>query len=82
MLPIVYLCELFIRDSCSMSVNLNQNTSAVAQSSSGAELLTAALAKKNQEAEGEMALQLIQSANINNIPAPTGNSGFQVNIKV
>ncbi len=65
-----------------MSVSLNQNTSVAAQSSSGAELLTAALAKNNQEDEGKMALQLIQSANINNVPAPTGNSGFQVNIKV
>ncbi len=64
-----------------MSVNLSQNNS-IAQSTSGAELLTAALMKKNQEAEGEMALQLIQSANLNTAPAPRGNSGFQVNIKV
>lgn len=65
-----------------MSNGLGQNTSVAAQSTSGAELLTAALAKKNQQAEGKMALQLIQSANVNNVPAPTGNSGFNVNIKV
>ncbi len=65
-----------------MSISVGQNTSVAAQSTSGAELLTAALAKTNQEAEGKMALQLIQSASINNVPAPTGNSGFNVNIKV
>ncbi len=65
-----------------MSISVGQSTSVAAQSTSGAELLTAALAKKNQQAEGRMALQLIQSANVNNVPAPTGNSGFQVNIKV
>ncbi|MCP4987290.1 MAG: hypothetical protein GY928_14925 [Colwellia sp.] len=65
-----------------MSISIGQNTSIAAQSTSGAELLAAALAKNNQEAEGKMALQLIQSANVNNVPAPTGNSGFNVNIKV
>ncbi len=65
-----------------MSISIGQNTSVAAQSTSGAELLTAALAKNNQEAEGKMALQLIQSANVNNVPEPTGNSGFHVNIKV
>ena len=65
-----------------MSISLNQNTSVAAQSTSGAELLTAALAKNNQVAEGKMALQLIQSASINIFQAPTGNSGFNVNIKV
>ncbi|MCJ8296294.1 MAG: hypothetical protein MJK15_17995 [Colwellia sp.] len=65
-----------------MSISLGQNNSVAAQSSYGAEFLTAAVAKSQQELEGKMALQLIQSANINNVPAPTGNSGFQVNIKV
>jgi hypothetical protein len=65
-----------------MSISLNQNTSVAAQSTSGAELLTAALAKNNQEAEGKMALQLIQSASLSSVSAPTGNSGFNVNIKV
>ena len=65
-----------------MSINISQNNSVAAPSSSGAELLTAALSKGQQEMEGKMALQLIQSANVNNVPAPVGNSGFQVNIKV
>jgi len=65
-----------------MSNSVGQSSSVASQSTSGAELLTAALAKKNQQAEGRMALQLIQSANVNNVPAPSGNSGYQVNIKV
>ncbi|WP_222927970.1 hypothetical protein [Colwellia ponticola] len=70
-----------------MSITVGQSGSVAAQStstqsSSGAELLTAALSKKQQEAEGQMALQLIQSASAANVPAPSGNSGFQVNIKV
>jgi len=65
-----------------MSISLSQSHSVASQSTAGAELLTAALAKNNQEAEGKMALQLIQAANVNNLPAPSGNSGFHVNIKV
>ncbi len=65
-----------------MSIGIGQTNSVTAQQTSGAELLTAALAKNNQVAEGKMALQLIQSANINSVQAPAGNSGFNVNIKV
>ena len=65
-----------------MSVSLGQNSSVAAQATSGAELLSAAVSKSQQELEGQMALQLIQSASPANLPAPTGNSGFQVNIKV
>lgn len=65
-----------------MSISVGQSSSVAAQSTSGEELLTAALAKNQQEIEGKMALQLIQSASATNLPAPTGNSGFQVNIKV
>jgi thiazole synthase ThiGH ThiG subunit len=64
-----------------MSISVGQNSS-VAGQTSGAELLTAALAKRQQEVEGKMALQLIQSASVSNLPAPSGNSGFNVNIKV
>jgi len=65
-----------------MSVSLGQNSSVASKATSGAEFLSAAVAKSQQELEGQMALQLIQSANPSNLPAPTGNSGFQVNIKV
>ncbi len=56
-----------------MSISLDQNSSVAAKSTSGAELLTAALAKSQQELQGKMALQLIQSAKPTNLPAPTGN---------
>lgn len=68
-----------------MSITINPSSPSTAQSSSaseGAQLLTAALAKNNQELEGQMALQLIQSANTSSLPAPTGVSGNNVNIKV
>lgn len=65
-----------------MSIALGQHNAIVDQPGSGAELLTAAVAKSQQELEGEMALQLIQSVNSSSQSKPTGNSGFQVNIKV
>lgn len=65
-----------------MSISLDQSSSVTATATSGAEFLTAAVSKSQQELEGKMALQLIESANPNNLPAPTGNSGFQINIKV
>lgn len=42
----------------------------------------AQLAKGQQEAEGEIALQLIQAALPETPVAPVGNSGHNVNIKV
>jgi hypothetical protein len=65
-----------------MSISLSQSSSVAANATSGAEFLTAAVSKSQQELEGKMALQLIQSASPSNLPTPTGNSGFQVNIKV
>lgn len=65
-----------------MSVVIGESTSIAGQSSSGAEMLGVALAKSQQEQEGKMALALLQSASIKNIPAPSGNSGFNINIKV
>ena len=43
---------------------------------------TAQKAKSQQELEGQMALNLIQSANVNAVPAPTATSGNNINIKV
>ena len=65
-----------------MSLSLDQNNFVATKSGTSAEVITAALAKKQQETQGQMAVKLIQSASIDNLPAPTGNSGFQVNIKV
>ncbi|MBE7216662.1 cytoplasmic protein [Shewanella benthica] len=47
-------------------------------SSGGMIVKVAQLAKEQQKAEGEIALQLIESAN----PAPVGNSGHKINITV
>ncbi|MEI6894162.1 MAG: hypothetical protein V5789_05925 [Colwellia sp.] len=66
-----------------MSISLGQHNSIVTQPTSGAELLTAALSKSQQELAGQLALQLIESVNATSSPAaPIGNTGFQVNIKV
>lgn len=43
---------------------------------------TAQNAKNQQELEGQMALNLIASANVNQVPAPTATSGNNINIKV
>lgn len=65
-----------------MSISVGQNAPVAAKASSGEEFLTAAVAKSQQELEGKMALQLIQAANVINLPAPSGNIGFEINIKV
>ncbi|MDP2561451.1 hypothetical protein [Psychrobium sp. 1_MG-2023] len=57
-----------------------------AHNNSGEQLLTAALAKGNQEQEGKMALALIDAAvaaspAASNLPAPTANLGNNINIK-
>ncbi len=65
-----------------MSLSLGQNNSVTTKSSTSAEVITAALANKQQETQGQMAVKLIQSASIDSLPAPSGNSGFQVNMKV
>jgi hypothetical protein len=65
-----------------MSISVGQNGSVAAKASSGEEFLTAAVAKSQQELEGKMALQLIQAANVINLPVPSGNIGFEINIKV
>ncbi|NRA52851.1 MAG: hypothetical protein HRU23_01785 [Gammaproteobacteria bacterium] len=54
-------------------------------SNSGQQLLTASLAKNLQEANGKMALQLIESAastqHVMASPQPSANLGNHVNIK-
>jgi hypothetical protein len=66
-----------------MSITINSASTAVQPNTgSGAELLTAGLAKNQQEREGQMALQMIQSASVDNITPPTSNLGNNVNIKV
>ena len=64
-----------------MSLTLN-NDNAVNEITTGHALKTAKLSKDQQELEGEMALKLIDSANLNAVALPVGNSGHNVNIKV
>ncbi|TYK66848.1 hypothetical protein [Colwellia echini] len=66
-----------------MSISIGQSSSVAAQSSASAEFLNAAVAKSQQELEGQMALQLIQSAGpVASATAPSGNIGNHINIKV
>ena len=65
-----------------MSIALNSTSAAQTNTDTGVALKTAELAKSQQELEGQMALNLIQSAVVTNVPAPIGNSGTQINIKV
>ena len=48
----------------------------------GAELLSAGLAKNQQEIEGQMVLKMIQSAGVDHISDPREKLGNYVNIKV
>ena len=65
-----------------MSINIHSNNPVQTNTETAAAIKTANLAKNQQSLEGEMALQLIQSANINLLPAPTANLGNSINIKV
>lgn len=64
-----------------MSINLSSATDAVQSNTSTANgVLTAKKAKDQKEIEGKMAMDLIQSANINT-QTPVGSSGHNINIK-
>jgi len=65
-----------------MSIVLGSPSSVQTNTDTGFALKTATLAKDQQELEGQMAIKLIQTADLSNVPAPSGNSGSQVNIKV
>ena len=64
-----------------MSITLN-NDNTHTEINTGHALKTAALQKSHQELEGEIAIKLIDSANIDVLTAPVGNSGQNINIKV
>jgi hypothetical protein len=65
-----------------MSVTINSTSSVQSNTESAVAVKTAKLAKNQQALEGEMALKLIQSANIESLPTPTSTVGTQINIKV
>lgn len=45
-------------------------------------LKTAKLSQSQQELEAQMALKLIETASLDNVPAPTETAGQNINIKV
>lgn len=67
-----------------MSININNASSfAPANSGNGTILSVAVKAKELAEAEGKMALQLIESAApASNSSSPVGNIGKNINIQV
>ncbi|WP_448568825.1 hypothetical protein [Thalassotalea ganghwensis] len=66
-----------------MSITIGNNTSVAQNTETAHGVKTAKLVKNQTELEGQMALELIQSANINGqVPAPTASKGNQINIKV
>ena len=64
-----------------MSLTLN-NENAVREVTTGHALKTANLSKDQQELEGQMAIDLIESAYIGSLAQPIGNSGQKINIIV
>lgn len=64
-----------------MSLILN-NEMGPSEITSASALKTAQLQKSQYELEGEMAINLIESANIGALAAPVGNVGQNINIKV
>ncbi len=64
-------------------MNVSSATShSPAQASTSAEVRTAQMAKSQQEVEGKIALDLIQSGTQSAPSAPVGNAGHNINIKV
>ena len=63
-------------------MSMSINTPTTISQNTVSEVLDAKLSTNLQELEGEMALQLIQSANPEAASSPVGNIGTQVNIKV
>ena len=68
-----------------MSITIGSTDSAQTNTETAQGVLTAKKAQSQQELEGKMALELIQSATAaitQSIPAPTNNAGQTINIKV
>lgn len=65
-----------------MSIAINSSNAVQTNTESAVAIKTANLAKSQQVLEGEMALQLIQSANIEGLSTSSNSVGSQINIKV
>jgi len=64
-----------------MSLALNTESTS-SDITTGAALKTAQLQKGQKAIEGEMAIKLIESANVEALAMPVGNVGQNINIKV
>lgn len=66
-----------------MSIEVSSSNAVALTTETLLEAKTANLAKSQAELEGQMALNLIASAAVNNVSVPAiGNSGHNVSIKV
>lgn len=66
-----------------MSITIGSTEAAQTNTSTAHGIKTANLVKNQQELEGQMALKLIQSANVDNVALPTtASSVHTINIKV
>lgn len=66
-----------------MSITIGNSDPVATKTESAHSILTAKKAQSQQEIEGQMALKLIDSANVNGATSPpVGNSGHIINIKV
>jgi hypothetical protein len=66
-----------------MSISLQGTSSLTANAESPLEIKVAQMAKSQQKREGQMAIQLLESANVTpKVSAPTASSGAHINIKV
>ena len=65
-----------------MSLNINSQSAIQTNTESAVAIKTAQKAKSQQEIEGQMAMKLIETAAVDNVPAPQGNAGNNINIKV
>lgn len=64
-----------------MSLTLN-NEIGTSEITSSSALKTAQLQKSQQAIEGQMAINLIESASVDNLALPVGNVGQNINVKV
>ncbi len=66
-----------------MALSIGSTSSVQTNHGSATQIKTAQVAKSQQQLEGEMALKLIESANVDAVSLPTtSNSGQNINILV
>jgi hypothetical protein len=65
-----------------MTLAINSSNPVQTNTDTAVAIKTAQKAQSQQEIEGEMAINLIETAALPQTPSPVGNSGHNVNIKV